>query len=100
MTKLEEELDTLVTRKTGLLMKMRTENEFDEQMFNRIIAILKEYYDTKEEEGTSDVVMLNCVYLVDALAGGSRFFDEKTTEMVEDAAMELQLFFERLVPGI
>lgn len=44
--------------------------------------------------------MLNCVYLVDALAGGSRFFDEKTTEMVEDAAMELQLFFERLVPGI
>ena len=41
--------------------------------------------------------VLDIVFLIDQLAGGSRFFDEETTIKVEDACLEIEDVIENLI---
>lgn len=79
------------------LMKMRCENEFDSNIYNNIKKELQIRIDDWNKKGfvpNEDVVII--MNLVEQLAGGSRFFDEKTAIQVEDASIEIMEMIEKL----
>ena len=84
-------LSDLINAEDSFLVKLRCENIFDEAKYleirNQILLEMPEW----KTQG----FVLNCdvealISLIDQLAGGSRFFNEKTAIRVEDACMEIE----------
>lgn len=81
----------LIYQENGFVVKLRCENEFDTDDYNKIKELLKIKVNEWKETGyvpSEEVVAI--MSLVDQLGGGSRFFDEKTVIKVEDASLEIQ----------
>lgn len=79
-----------INDKNGFLVKLRNENCFDEEMYNAIKDTIISDSSIWRMTGSvplEDVVAL--AYLIDQLAGGSRFLDEYTANQVEDANLEI-----------
>lgn len=74
----------------GLIVKMRCENEFDEDVYNAIKEKLKAKIVEWKKSGcvpNNEVVAI--MSLIEQLVGGNRFFDEETAIRVEDASIEI-----------
>lgn len=87
MTKLSE----LIYAENGFLVKLRCDNEFNTDDYEKIKALLKFNIIEWKKNGNvpvDDVVAI--MSLVDQLAGGNRFFYEETAIKVEDACIEIQ----------
>ncbi len=84
-------LNDLINSDEGFLVKLRCENIFDEIDYLKIknqIIIEVSRWKTQGYVLNCDVKAL--ITLIDQLAGGSRFFDEKTSIRVEDACIEIE----------
>ena len=83
-------LNKQINDKNGFLVKLRNENCFDEDIYNAIQDTIISDSSIWRMTGSvplEDVVAL--AYLIDQLAGGSRFLDEYTADQVEDANLEI-----------
>ena len=83
-------LSKQINDKNGFLVKLRNENCFDEDIYNAIKDTIISDSSIWRMTGSvplEDVVAL--AYLIDQLAGGSRFLDEYTADQVEDANLEI-----------
>lgn len=83
-------LSKQINDKNGFLVKLRNENCFDEDMYNAIKDTIISDSSIWKMTGSvplEDVVAL--AYLIDQLAGESRFLDEHTADQVEDANLEI-----------
>ena len=79
-----------INDKNGFLVKLRNENYFDADMFKTIKDTIVS--DSSKWRMTGSVPLEDVValaYLIDQLAGGSRFLDEYTADQVEDANLEI-----------
>ena len=79
-----------INDKNGFLVKLRNENYFDADMFKTIKDTIVSDSSIWRMTGSvplEDVVAL--AYLIDQLAGGSRFLDEYTAVQVENANLEI-----------
>ena len=76
------------------LVKLRNENIFDDVLYNEIYNILKELTEALgKQDCIPKKIFLSCIYLIDFLAGGSRFLSEQDSEKVENACNEIQELF-------
>lgn len=81
----------MVEGENGLLIELRCENSFNEQIFADITNYLKEHISDWRESGSIPVADAVSIFnLIDELAGGSRFWSEEVKLRVEDAALEIQ----------
>ncbi len=81
----------MVVGEEGLLVELRAKDTFNERMFENITGYLNEQLNSWKAGGAipvADAVAL--FHLIDALAGGSRFWSEDVALRVEDAVLELQ----------
>lgn len=79
-----------INDKNGFLVKLRNENYFDADMFKTIKDTIVS--DSSKWRMTGSVPLEDVValaYLIDQLAGGSRFLAEYTAVQVEDANLEI-----------
>lgn len=91
-------ISDLLNDENSLEVKLRCENYFDSNKYEQIKSVLIDNVKVWKKNGNvpcDDVVAL--IGLIDQLAGGSRFFDEKTAIKVEDACLEIEdIIFELL----
>ena len=88
----------LINEENGFLVKLRCNNEFNIDDYEKIKALLKLKISEWKENGSvpaGEVVAI--MGLVDQLAGGSRFFDDETTIKVEDACIEIEDIINNLI---
>ena len=74
----------------GFMIKLRTDNEFDEGEYDKIknalLGIIPEWKNTGKVDVEDFSVLPD---LIQFLAGGSRFWNEEVALRVEDAELEL-----------
>ena len=88
----------LIYQENGFVEKLRCENKFDEEDYNKIKERLKiKVIEWKKTGCVPNDEVVAIMSLVDQLVGGSRFFDEKTAIKVEDASLEIQDIIEDLI---
>ena len=88
----------LIYQANGFVEKLRCENKFDEEDYNKIKERLKiNVIEWKKMGCVPNDEVVAIMSLVDQLVGGSRFFDEKTAIKVEDASLEIQDIIEDLI---
>jgi hypothetical protein len=74
----------------GLMIKLRMDNEFDENEYEKIKNALIEIIPEWKRTGKVDVEDLSGLLdLIRFLAGGSRFWSEEVALRAEDAELEL-----------
>ena len=81
----------MIVGENGLLVELRCNNSFNEQIYTDIINYLNENSPQWKSSGfipISDAVSI--FNLIDALSGGSRFWSEEVQLRVEDATLEIQ----------
>ncbi|MGN0640041.1 MAG: hypothetical protein ACI4JT_03715 [Oscillospiraceae bacterium] len=86
-----QKISELLFNESNFQVMLRNDNYFDSEEYERIKNTLLENAIIWKKSGTvpiDDLVAL--MSLVDQLAGGSRFYDEKTSVKVEDACIEIQ----------
>ena len=72
------------------LIKLRMENTFSTDNYEKVKSALIHNVAEWKSDGSVPVKdVVDIVFLIDQLAGGSRFFDEETTIKVEDACIEI-----------
>lgn len=82
----------------NFLIKLRTENTFSTADYEKLKSVLINKVAEWKSAGSVPVKdVLDIVFLIDQLAGGSRFFDEETTIKVEDACLEIENIIENLI---
>ena len=82
----------------NFLIKLRTENTFSTADYEKLKSVLIDKVAEWKSAGSVPVKdVLDIVFLIDQLAGGSRFFDEETTIKVEDACLEIEGIIENLI---
>ncbi|MDE6671958.1 MAG: hypothetical protein K2K16_07150 [Ruminococcus sp.] len=82
----------------NFLIKLRTENTFSTADYEKLKSVLIDKVAEWKSAGSVPVKdVLDIVFLIDHLAGGSRFFDEETTIKVEDACLEIENIIENLI---
>ena len=80
------------------LIKLRTENFFDTADYEELKSALINHVAEWKAIGSVPVRdVVEIVFLIDQLAGGSRFFDEETTIKVEDACIEIEEIINGLI---
>lgn len=73
------------------LIKLRMDDTFDMDDYAKIKSFLTDSIPEWKSNGSIPVRYVPAiVFLIDQLAGGSRFFDEETALKVEDACIELE----------
>lgn len=81
----------LIYEENGLIVKLRSENKFDTDDYNKIKELLKlKIVEWKKLGYVPNDEVVAIMSLIDQLVGGSRFFDEETAIKVEDASLEIQ----------
>ena len=87
----------LIYNENSLLMKMRTDNYFDEHDYELMKTMINEKKPYWKEQG--EIPIKDFLAIVDFLvqtAGPSIFMDEKTNELVADAHMEVYELLQEL----
>lgn len=75
----------------NFLLKLRMDNTFSTDDYEKVKSVLINNVAVWKSKGSVPVRdVVDIVFLVDQLAGGSRFFDEETTIKVEDACIEIE----------
>ena len=81
----------MVQGEKGLLVELRCNNSFNEQMFADIKNYLNEHLSTWKACGSIPIEdAVSIFYLIEDLSGGSRFWSEEVGLRIEDAALEIQ----------
>lgn len=81
----------MVCGENGLLVELRCNNSFNEQIFADIKNYLNEHLDDWKASGSMPIAdAVSIFHLIDELSGGSRFWSEEVELRVEDATLEIQ----------
>ena len=89
----------MVQGENGLLIELRCNNTFNEQIFADITDYLNEHLSEGKANGSIPVADAVSIFnLIDELAGGNRFLSEEAALRVEDAALEIQDIISELEP--
>jgi len=81
----------MVCGENGLLVELRCNSFFNEQIFANIKSYLKEHVSKWQTSGSIPVADAVAIFnLIDELSGGSRFWSEEVALRVEDATLEIQ----------
>lgn len=84
-------LSDMVQGENGLLIELRCNNSFNNQIFEDIKNYLNGHLHIWKAIGSIPVEDAVSIFnLIDELSGGSRFWTEETALCVEDAALEIQ----------
>ncbi|MCI9078229.1 MAG: hypothetical protein HFH68_04795 [Lachnospiraceae bacterium] len=84
-------LSDMVIGENGLLIELRCNNSFNQQLFEDIKNYLNMHLPGWKTSGSIPVEDAVAVFnLIDELAGGSRFWSEDVQLCVEDATLEIQ----------
>lgn len=76
------------------LVKLRMDDYFDDKLYDMIYNYFSENIPYYKKENSFPADMLpSLLFLVDQLAGGSRFWDYDTCIKAEDAEIKLQELF-------
>jgi hypothetical protein len=85
------DLYELVVGQNGLLVELRMQNSFNEQIFENITDYLNVHLDEWKAKGAIPIADAVPIFnLIDDLAGGSKFWSEEIGLRVEDAVLEIQ----------
>lgn len=83
-------LSNLINEENGFLVKLRCENKFDEDDYNKIKnELILSAVEWKKINSVSVDDFVAIISLTEQLAGGSRFLDEDTAIKVEDACIDI-----------
>lgn len=81
----------MITGENGLLVELRCNNSFNEQIYADIIDYLSENLPKWKSSGFIPVTDAVSIFnLIDDLSGGNRFWSEEVELRVEDAVLEIQ----------
>lgn len=84
-------ISDMVQGENGLLVELRCNSSFNEQIFTDIKNYFNEHLPEWQTSGFIPVTDAVAIFnLIDELAGGSRFWSEEVALRVEDAAFEIQ----------
>lgn len=84
-------LSDMVQGEQGLLIELRCNNFFNEEIFSDIKDYLNEHLSEWKKSGSIPIEdALSIFNLIDELSGGSRFWNEEVSLRVEDATLEIQ----------
>lgn len=90
-------INELIYDDNSLLIKMRTENRFDENDYGMIKKAVEECIDSwKEQKNVPIKDFLAIIDFLDQTAGESLFMDKETNERVFDAHMEIYELLQEL----
>ena len=81
----------MIVGKNGLLVELRCDGSFNEQIYSDIVDYLNENLPKWKSSGfipIKDAVPV--FHLIDELSGGSRFWSEEVQLRAEDALLEIQ----------
>jgi hypothetical protein len=85
------ELNSLYKNVMEFDLKLRNDNTFDEKLYTDIYQQFETLFKQWE---TQDFIpksaFISCVYMVDILAGGNRFWSDDIRTKVEDALIAMQ----------
>ena len=88
----------LINEENGFLVKLRCNNEFNIDDYEKIKELLKLSINKWKENGNVPIdEVVAIMSLVDQLARGSRFFDDETALKVEDACIEIEDIINNLI---
>lgn len=75
----------------NFLVQLRMDSTFNTDNYAKIKSfLLGKVYEWKTTGSVPVEYVVEIVFLIDQLAGGSRFFDEETAIKVEDACLEIE----------
>ena len=81
----------MVEGQHGLLVELRCNNSFNEQIFMDIMNYLNEHLIVWKASGFMPIADVVPIFnLINELSGGSRFWSEEVNLRVEDAVLEIQ----------
>ena len=81
----------MVVGKNGLLVELRCNSSFNEQIYTDIVNYLNENLPIWKSSGFIPVAdAVPVFHLIDELSGGSRFWSEEVQLRVEDAIFDIQ----------
>lgn len=87
----------MVEGEKGLLIELRCNNFFNEQIFEDIKNYLNEHLLEWKISGVIPIAdAVSIFHLIDDLAGESRFWSEEVALRVEDAVIEIQEIIDEL----
>lgn len=76
------------------LVKLRMDDYFDDELYDLIYKYFSDNIPHYKRENSFPADMLpSLLFMVDQLAGGSRFWDDETVIKAEDAEIKLQELF-------
>lgn len=82
----------------NFLIKLRNDNTFSTDDYEKIKSVLINNVAEWKLKGSVPVKnVVDIVFLIDQLAGGSRFFDDETALKVEDACLEIEDIINNLI---
>lgn len=82
----------------NFLVQLRMDNTFNTDNYAKIKSfLLDKVYEWKTAGSVPVEYVVEIVFLIDQLAGGSRFFDEETAIKVEDACLEIEDIINNLI---
>lgn len=80
------------------LVQLRMDSTFNTDNYAKIKSLLLDkVYEWKTTGSVPVEYVVEIVFLIDQLAGGSRFFDEETAIKVEDACLEIEDIINNLI---
>lgn len=81
----------MVVGKNGLLVELRCNSSFNEQIYTDIVNYLNENLPKWKSSGLIPIAdAVPVFHLIDELSGGSRFWSEEVQLRVEDAILDIQ----------
>ncbi len=84
-------ISDMIQGENGLLVELRCNNFFNEQIFADIKNYLNEHLSEWQTSGFIPVADAVAIFnLIDALSGGNRFWNEEVVLRVIDATIEIQ----------
>ncbi|MCL2579759.1 MAG: hypothetical protein FWE32_06965 [Oscillospiraceae bacterium] len=84
------DLNALYKNVITFIVKLR-ENTFDDTLYTEIFAQFETLvFQWKTHDHIPKLAFISCVYLIDALAGGSRFWPDDIRIKAEDALIAIQ----------
>ncbi len=82
----------------NFLLKLRMDDIFSTDDYEKIKSfLLNKVYEWKTVGSVPVEYVIEIVFLIDQLAGGSRFFDDETIIKVEDACIEIEDIINNLI---
>ena len=85
------DLEALYKSVMDFALKLRNENAFDDKLYNEIHQQFETLFKQWETQGSiPKSAFISCLYFVDELASGNRFWSDDVCIKVEDAHIAMQ----------